>query len=108
MSDDQITKLAEKIDKGFAQVDKRLSQHDKSFELIEQKLTQHDKRFEKFFKYMENRFSFVEKKLENSATKKQVSDLSGAVAELGANLKDYHVELMLMISKGLTPRKCIR
>lgn len=95
MSDDQLTKLAEKIDKGFSQVDKRLSQHDKSFEKIDQKLTQHDKSFEKFFKYMENRFSVIEHKLENTATKKQINDLSGAVAELGANLKDYHVELLL-------------
>lgn len=85
MIQDEYIKLAEKIDKGFAQTEKRLSEHDKSFE--------------KFFKYMENRFSVIEKNLENTATKKQVNDLSGAVAELGANVKDYHVELLLMGKK---------
>jgi len=55
--------------------------------------------FTKLFKHMNSRFDSLEKRLDETATKTQVDKLLGAVADLGANLKSYHEELLALGSK---------
>lgn len=48
---------------------------------------------------MQKEFSVINEKLDQKAEKKQVEELLGAVADLGANLKSYHEELLALGSK---------
>ncbi len=55
--------------------------------------------FTKLFKHMNSRFDSLEKRFDETATKTQVDKLFGAVADLGANLKSYHKELLALGQK---------
>ena len=50
--------------------------------------------FTQLFKYMEKRFDEVDKKFEEAKTDR--SDISGAIAELSAQVRDYHNEMKFM------------
>lgn len=83
MSNDEFTKLSTQIRVGFSKVDAKLSSHDKSFE--------------NFYKYTEKRFDAIDKQFEQN--KKEHSNIMGSIAELSAEVKDYHVELILISKK---------
>jgi uncharacterized coiled-coil DUF342 family protein len=50
--------------------------------------------FSKLFKYLEKRFDGIEKQLE--AARRDRADIRGAVAELGAQIRDYHHEMVFL------------
>jgi len=50
--------------------------------------------FTKLFKYMEKRFDLVDRKFEDAATDR--ADIRGAIAELSAQVRDYHNEMKFM------------
>lgn len=50
--------------------------------------------FTKLFKYMEKRFDEVDRRFEE--TNRQINDVGGAVAELAAQVRDYHNETILL------------
>lgn len=50
--------------------------------------------FTKLFKYMEKRFDLVDEKFEEAATDR--ADIRGAIAELSAQVRDYHNEMKFM------------
>jgi|GEM_PF-1117917 len=83
MSDDQLTKLSKKIDRGFAGVNKKLTSHDESFE--------------RFFKHMEKMRS--EMSVSFDIQDKKIDELGGAIAELGGQLRDYHQEMIMLVRK---------
>lgn len=56
-----------------------------------------DDQFTKLFKYMEKRFDIVEQRFDKQDT--EISDLKGAVAELGGQLRDYHQEMIMLARK---------
>ena len=47
--------------------------------------------FTQLFKYMEKRFDEVDKKFEEAKTDR--ADIRGAIAELSAQVRDYHDEM---------------
>jgi len=53
-----------------------------------------DDQFTKLFKYIENRFDNVDKKFEEAAADR--ADIRGAIAELSAQVRDYHNEMKFM------------
>lgn len=53
-----------------------------------------DDQFTKLFKYIENRFDEVDKKLESASADR--ADIRGAIAELSAQVRDYHNEMKFM------------
>jgi len=53
-----------------------------------------DNQFTKLFKYIENRFDNVDKKFEQAAADR--ADIRGAIAELSAQVRDYHHEMKFM------------
>ena len=53
-----------------------------------------DDQFTKLFKYMEKRFDGVDKQFEAAATDR--ADIRGAIAELSAQVRDYHNEMKFM------------
>ncbi len=55
--------------------------------------------FTKLFKYVEQEFSKVHARLEKTATKKQVDDLTANVDGLAGQIKDYHQELLMLAHK---------
>jgi uncharacterized coiled-coil protein SlyX len=56
----------------------------------------HDE-FTKLFKSMEKGFGDMERRFDAQDAK--IDDLSGAVAELGGQLRDYHQEMILLARK---------
>ena len=50
--------------------------------------------FTQLFKYMEKRFDEVNKKFEEAKTDR--ADIRGAIAELSAQVRDYHNEMKFM------------
>ena len=50
--------------------------------------------FTQLFKYMEKRFDEVDKKFEEAKTDR--ADIRGAIAELSAQVRDYHNEMKFM------------
>jgi hypothetical protein len=50
--------------------------------------------FTKLFKYMEKRFDVVDNKFEEAANDR--ADIRGAIAELSAQVRDYHNETIFM------------
>ncbi len=50
--------------------------------------------FTKLFKYMEKRFDIVDDKFEEAANDR--ADIRGAIAELSAQVRDYHNEMKFM------------
>ncbi len=50
--------------------------------------------FTKLFKYMEKRFDLVDRKFEDAATDR--ADIRGGIAELSAQVRDYHNEMKFM------------
>jgi len=50
--------------------------------------------FTNLFKYMEKRFNTVDKKFEEAAADR--ADIRGAIAELSAQVRDYHNEMKFM------------
>jgi hypothetical protein len=52
--------------------------------------------FTKLFTYMQDEFSKIHAELANTATRSQTNELMGATAELGAQIKDYHEEMLFM------------
>jgi uncharacterized coiled-coil protein SlyX len=56
-----------------------------------------DDQFTKLFKYMEKRFNDVDKRFDMQDEK--IEDLRGAVAELSGQIKDYHVEMIMLTRK---------
>ena len=50
--------------------------------------------FTKLFKYMEKRFDVVDKKFDDAAADR--ADIRGAIAELSAQVRDYHNEMKFM------------
>lgn len=53
-----------------------------------------DDQFNKLFKYMQKEFSHVNKRFDMQDEK--INDLTGAVAELGGQLRDYHQEFLML------------
>jgi len=53
-----------------------------------------DDQFTKLFKYMEKRFDVVDKKFNEAAADR--ADIRGAIAELSAQVRDYHNEMKFM------------
>lgn len=53
--------------------------------------------FTKLFKYMEKRFDGVEKKLEEHDAR--FDEVTGAIAELGGLIRDYHQEMIMLARK---------
>lgn len=53
--------------------------------------------FTKLFKYMEKRFDHVDRQF--NVQDKKIDDLSGAVAELAGQIRDYHQEMILLARK---------
>jgi chromosome segregation ATPase len=53
--------------------------------------------FTKLFKYMQKEFTHVNGRFDKQDEK--IDDLTGAVAELGGQLKDYHQELVMLARK---------
>jgi uncharacterized coiled-coil DUF342 family protein len=51
--------------------------------------------FTKLFKYMEKRFDVVDKKFDEAAVDR--ADIRGAIAELSAQVRDYHNEMKLCL-----------
>lgn len=97
MSDDQLTKLSEKIDKGFKATNAKLSKHDNMFEVITTKLSDHDKTFERFFTYMEE--FRAEFKQHQELSHQEHADIRGAIVDLAGQIKDYHQELLMLSRK---------
>jgi len=50
--------------------------------------------FTKLFKYMEKRFDIVDDKFEEATNDR--ADIRGAIAELSAQVRDYHNEMKFM------------
>jgi len=50
--------------------------------------------FTRLFKYMEKRFDVVDKKFDEAAADR--ADIRGAIAELSAQVRDYHNEMKFM------------
>ena len=50
--------------------------------------------FTKLFKYMQERFDKVDKKFEEASADR--ADIRGAIAELSAQVRDYHNEMKFM------------
>jgi len=50
--------------------------------------------FTRLFKYMEKRFDVVDKKFDKAAADR--ADIRGAIAELSAQVRDYHNEMKFM------------
>lgn len=97
MSNDEITKLSVQMQKGFATVNKKLVNHDKRFDSVDTKLTGHDKSFENFFKYIQDSRAELTDHIEES--KREHANILAAVAELSAEVKDFHVEIILASKK---------
>lgn len=74
----EVTERFEKIDDSFEKIDKRFEHIDSRFEKI-------DKRFDKMFVYNEQRFSAIEKTLENMATKDDIRRLESLIDGYAAN-----------------------
>lgn len=53
-----------------------------------------DDQFTKLFKYVEKRFDEMDKRFQEAAHDR--TDIQGAVAELSAQIRDYHNETMFM------------
>lgn len=53
-----------------------------------------DEQFTRMFKYIEKRFNEVDKKFETAAIDR--ADIRGAIAELSAQVRDYHNEMKFM------------
>lgn len=53
-----------------------------------------DEQFTRLFKYIEKRFNEVDKKFETAAIDR--ADIRGAIAELSAQVRDYHNEMKFM------------
>lgn len=53
-----------------------------------------DDQFTKLFKYVEKRFDSVDKRFEEAAADR--ADIRGAIAELSAQVRDYHNEMKFM------------
>lgn len=53
-----------------------------------------DEQFTRLFKYIEKRFNEVDKKFETAAMDR--ADIRGAIAELSAQVRDYHNEMKFM------------
>jgi uncharacterized coiled-coil protein SlyX len=83
MSEDQFTKISDRIAQGFDGVNNKLSEHDKSF--VE------------FFKNMEAMRSDMNKRFD--IQDKKIDELAGAIAELGGQLRDYHQEMIMLARK---------
>ena len=62
---EQVDKRFEQVEKRFEQVDKRFEQVDKRFEQVEKRFEQVDKRFEDMYHYMDKRFEQVDKRFED-------------------------------------------
>lgn len=52
--------------------------------------------FTKLFTHMNERFDAIESKLDEKAEKKQAEQLLAAVADLAADIKTYHEELLAL------------
>jgi len=50
--------------------------------------------FTKLYKYIEKRFDVVDKKFDEAAADR--ADIRGAIAELSAQVRDYHNEMKFM------------
>ena len=55
--------------------------------------------FTKLFQHMNQRFDVIESKLDQKAEKSQAQELLGAIAELSADVKSYHEELLALGNK---------
>ena len=53
-----------------------------------------DDQFTKLFRYVERRFDGMDKKFEEASTDR--ADIRGAIAELSAQVRDYHNEMKFM------------
>ncbi len=80
MSEDQITKLSRSLGKRLDKIDSKLTNHDESFE--------------KMFLYMAKRFDGVDERFEK--VDREIADVRGAIAELSAQVRDYHNESIML------------
>lgn len=55
--------------------------------------------FTKLFKYMQDEFSSIHAHLDETATKKQVDNLSGVVDGLAGLIRDYQQEMLMLANK---------
>lgn len=55
--------------------------------------------FTKLFKYMEKRFDGMEKRFDETASKKQVNDLTDTADGLVKQITDYHQEMLMLAHK---------
>lgn len=55
--------------------------------------------FTKLFNYMENKFSVIEKRLDETATKKQLDDLTNTVDGIAKAMTEYHQEMLMLARK---------
>lgn len=53
-----------------------------------------DDQFTKLFKYIEKRFDSMDKRFDEAA--KDRADIRGAIAEIGAQVRDYHHEMIFL------------
>lgn len=55
--------------------------------------------FTKLFKYMQKEFDKLNKRLDETATKKQVDDLTNTVDGLAGLIRDYQQEMLMLTRK---------
>lgn len=55
--------------------------------------------FTKLYKFMQNEFATINKHLDETATKKQVNELSSTVDGLAGLIRDYQQEMLMLANK---------